>query len=186
MDPQQKPPDLDAQGQPVSTKPPDLDSSGVPVVESKPGATQPTEEPGMLSKAYHWFTDPLTTIPSDIAHTAGDAMTEHTLDESPTWAKIRGFGAGALQGIGDLVSQATSPFSLGTAVLTGGSSLAAKSGLPALANAMKYGAAALSAPVAAHGAAGVGRYAFDPTMTGGELANSATELAAGLGGMAGA
>jgi hypothetical protein len=67
-------------------------------------------------------------------------------------ASIEGFGAGALQGIGNLLSGLTSPLNIATTALTAGSGLAGKAGLEGIAEALSLGSKIAAAPTMAHGA----------------------------------
>lgn len=186
---------------PQEEQTPTFDLSNLP--DDKKTVTE--EKPNFLSRAYHWWADPLTTIPSDVARTMGQAATDpntikagtpfyHSVMSAmgipealtPTPEHMAGFGAGAMQGLGDLASQATSPYSLATMLLSGGSGYAARKGLPAIAQAMKYAGAASGAPIAAHGAYGVGNWTVNKDVPTSELMNSLAELGAGVGSMAGA
>lgn len=126
---------------------------------------------------------PLTIAPSDFAKHVGDSMTEHSLDESMLGSQLRGFGAGALQGLGDLVSGLTSPAGIATTLLTAGEGTALKAGLPTIAKALGYGAKAAGGLYAAHGAGEVG----EGTMEGdwGRVGRGITEVAGGTLGMRG-
>lgn len=57
-------------------------------------------------------TTPLVPQVGQAADSAAQAMTTPKLDESPMMAKLKGFGAGALQGAGHLISDQTSPLNL--------------------------------------------------------------------------
>lgn len=121
-------------------------------IDFEPIDFEPEEpEPGMLSRAWTRLSQPLTTLPSKAAKAVADVIDQPSLTRSPTMARIAGFGAGALEGIGDVVSGFTSPVNLGTAALTGGASMAAKAGLPAIARAATYGARGAGAMMAGAG-----------------------------------
>ncbi len=94
---------------------------------------------------------PLTTVPSQFAKSVGDVIDTRHLDDSVFGSQLRGFGAGALQGVGDLVSGLTSPVNLATTLLTMGQGTAAKMGLGTIAKGLGYGAKAAGALTTAHG-----------------------------------
>src|SRR5678815_3585245 len=117
-------------------------------VDDDPNWQDDVEAPSLWQRA----NTPLITAPSDIARNVGDRMTEHSLDESMFGSQLRGFGAGALQGVGDLISGMTSTAGLATTLLTMGEGTAAKAGLSSIAKALGYGARGAGAAYAAHGA----------------------------------
>lgn len=63
---------------------------------------------------------PLVPQIGEAADSAANSITEPSLNQSPAMASLKGFGAGALQGAGHLVSGMTSPMSLGITAATGG------------------------------------------------------------------
>lgn len=106
------------------------------------------EEPSLWERA----NTPLTTAPSEIAKNIGDVIDQRSLDESVWGARLKGFGAGALQGLGDLISGMTSPAGIATTLLTAGEGTALKAGLPQIGRALGLGAKAAGGAYAAHGA----------------------------------
>lgn len=56
-----------------------------------------------------WSEKPLVTFPTRVARDIGDRLTEPSLDRGKTEAQLRGFLAGALEGIGNLLTDATIP-----------------------------------------------------------------------------
>lgn len=70
------------------------------------------DNPSLLSVLLSRATSPLTTAPTDLSNQAATAITTPHLGESPMAARLKGFGAGALQGVGKLASGMTSPLSL--------------------------------------------------------------------------
>lgn len=70
--------------------------------------------------------------------------TEQFAAEHPIIGRVGNFAA-------DLLSSLSSPINLGMAAATGGASMAARAGLPAVAKGLSRGSRALSAPVAAEG-----------------------------------
>src|SRR5678809_1125944 len=115
--------ELDDDGNPVQA----LDDDGNPISNpvTKPiptPVTTPTVKPqaqpeqGILSRAWHAISDPLTDAPSRFASSVADSLDAPNLNRSPMAARIQGFVGGALQGIGDLVSGLTSPINLATTV----------------------------------------------------------------------
>lgn len=195
---QQKPPDLDANGQPIiDNKPPDIPAetkdglNDLIINENKP------PQQGMLSKVWDKLSSPLWEGPSRAAKAIGDFVDKPQLpvdvfgDNSMLGkvedfgnvgrATMAGFGAGALQGIGDTLSSFTSPIDLGATLLSGGSSLAAKAGLKTVSRGLSLGSRAASIPVALHGAGNI----VNPESTLGERGQGALELAGGVLGMRG-
>src|SRR4030095_3325935 len=153
-------------------------------------AVQPVEEPepsGFFSRAWHAVSDPLTDAPSRFARSIGDYIDQPSLATSPTGeggigdylreraAMVKGFGAGAMQGVGDLVSGFTSPLNIATTLATGGASTAAKAGLPQIARGLSLGSKALAAPVILHGAGNV----LSPESTLAERGQGLVEMAGG-------
>ena len=63
---------------------------------------------------------PLAPQPGQLADKAATAITTPTLSQSPTMAKLKGFGAGALQGAGHLLSDMTKPLNIGIGAASGG------------------------------------------------------------------
>lgn len=132
-----------------------------------------------LSSAWQTLSTPLWEGPSRFAGEVAESIDQPSLERSPMMARLQGFGAGALQGIGDLVSGLTSPINLATTALTGGSATAARAGLPAIARTMGIGARGAGALTAGHGAGEI----LDPESTMGERGMGAVELAGGALGM---
>jgi hypothetical protein len=175
---------------PVETKPP---SELQQLITSK---YQPPEQ-GMLSKVWDKLSSPLTTIPSQIVKPIADyidrpidggaffdpntAMGKYEQFGKNLNAGIRGFGAGSLQAVGDIISGLSSPIDLAATALTGGSNLAARAGLKSIAPALSTAARLTSAPVVAHGA--INTLSPDSTLT--ERATGLMEIAGGSMGMRG-
>lgn len=149
-------------------------------------------EPSMLSKALDTISEPLTDAPSRFANTVSQYMTDpnqQIMQETGqggmhdyfanTLAKLRGFEAGAVEGVGNLASSLTSPINLATTALTGGSSMAAKAGLPAIARGLLLGAKGAGLLTAGHGASNV----ISPESTMGERGQGLVEIAGGITGM---
>src|SRR4029453_12177005 len=90
-------------------------------------------------------------------------------------ARMKGFGAGALQGIGALESGFTSPLNIATTLPTGGASTAARAGLLQVARGRSLGSKALAAPVILHGAGNV----LSPGSTLPERGQGLVEMAGG-------
>lgn len=74
--------------------------------------SQKKDEPSLWSK----LNTPLIDIPSRVASQAADIIDKPSLNRSVGRAQLEGFTAGATEGIGDLISDTTTPLSL----LTGG------------------------------------------------------------------
>lgn len=160
--PQQKPPDLDTNLQPIQTKPPDLDEGGNIV----------PEEPSLLGKAWSAISTPLITKPAEWAHQYAQELTDP--NTHPGW--LKSFGAGALEGAGNLLSESTSPVNLALMAATGGESAAAKAGLPQIARLLNIGGKVAGVPTALHGAGTI----FDPNTSWGEKGMGALEVAGGM------
>jgi hypothetical protein len=139
----------------------------------------PTQQPSMLGGIWDAISQPLTTLPSEFASGLADYIDRPSLERSPLRAQIEGFGAGALQGLGDVISGFTSPIDLATTALTGGGSMAMKAGLPQVAKLASMGGKAAGALTAAHGAGNV----LSPESTLAERGFGLAEMAGGVGGM---
>jgi len=174
----------------------DVDWEDVPT--TTPITTTPTtpvvpEEKGLLGRGWDMISEPLTDAPSRFIRSFSGDIDAPSLSMAPTGeggvsdylkttlAKAKGFGAGALEGVGDLVSGLTSPINLATAILTAGQGTAAKAGLPAIAKAVGMGAKAAGGLTAAHGASNV----LDPDSTLADRAMGGVEMAGGVLGMKG-
>lgn len=59
-------------------------------------------------------TTPLSNAPSQFIDKRADEFDKPSLNRSPMRARLEGFSAGAAQGVGDLLDEATSPLSLAT------------------------------------------------------------------------
>ena len=136
---------------------------------------QQVEQPeSMFSRGWKAISEPLTDLPSKFASSVADYIDAPSLERSPMMARIQGFGAGAIQGLGDIASSLTSPINLATTALTAGSGMAAKQGLSTIAKGLSIGSKIAAAPMVAHG----GMQVLDPE-------TSLTEKGFGLAEMAG-
>ena len=108
------------------------------------------EEPGMVGRAWDALNKPLVDL-SPAANRAADYVDAPELDDTGWGARLKGFGAGAIQGLGDVVSSLTSPLELGLAAASGGSSFAAKRGLSGVAKGLAAAEGILGAGETAHG-----------------------------------
>jgi hypothetical protein len=133
----------------------------------------------MLGGIWDAISQPLTTLPSEFADTIANYIDRPSLERSPLRAQIEGFGAGAVEGLGDVISGLTSPIDLAITALTGGSSMAMKAGLPAIAKGLSIAGKGAGGLVAAHGAGNV----FSPESTLAERGFGLAEMAGGVGGM---
>lgn len=97
-----------------------------------------------LKNAWNTANEPL--VPEEPVRRLGEQMTTPHLDESPTWAKLKGFGAGALEGL----RQQTSPVNIVSNLAT---MIPAASMISRGVKAARGGAALLEAPQAAHAVA---------------------------------
>ncbi len=134
-----------------------------------------------VGKAWDFINAPLWEAPATTTRGWAEDITDprNRLDEKGNVRNLHplaSFGAGALEGIGNLVSGLTSPLNLVTTLATGGASAAAKTGFPAASRALGITGRTLSAPVIVHGA----QTAFDP-----DPERSMMERAFGVAEMAG-
>lgn len=159
-------PDIDIQGLP--------DQSDSPLI---PSVSPVVNEPSLWER----ISVPLTDAPSRWATSIADSIDMPSLERSPLMARAQGFGAGALQGLGDLVSGLTSPINLATTLLTAGSGTAIKAGMPGLAKIASLGAKGAGALTAGHGVGEV----VSPESTMSERGMGLTEIAGGVLGMRG-
>lgn len=90
--------------------------------------------PNPLYSAYQWATTPL--VPQSAIQPAQQAMTTPRAGESPAWAQVKGFGAGALEGLRGLTSPAQ---------LAGLAALGMGGGAPTMGRAVEAAPEALSA-----------------------------------------
>lgn len=146
---------------------------------SAPVSAEPPKK-GWLSSAWDTLTEPLTTAPSELA--SGIANRIDTPDADSTgsfWdinkARLKGFAAGATEGVGDVVSSLSSPLSLATIGLGGAEAAAAKSGMRSVAKLANIGQRMASIPDVASGAEDIYE---------GNYGRGLTELALGAAGMA--
>jgi len=108
---------------------PEEDTSvSTPPVHFTPDTPTEERDTGLLGR----LTQPLTTAPSRIAGGIAEYIDQPSLERSPMRARIQGFGAGALEGLGDLISGLTSPLDLALLATTGGAAGAARKGLTGL------------------------------------------------------
>lgn len=142
-------------------------------IDFQPIETQPKKS--MLGRGWDLISQPLWTAPAEAAAAKADYLTNPVLNESPYWAMAKGLAAGSLEGLGNVVSGFSSPINLATMGLTGGSSIAARAGLPAIAKALSIGGKTAAAPMIAHGAGEV----LSPESTLGERGFGLAEMAGG-------
>lgn len=159
------------------------DESSEPIQSaiSTPVAKVNEPKPKTKSNIFGKLTQPLTTAPSEFATSVADYIDAPSPDRSPMMARIAGFGAGALQGIGDLISQSTSPVDLATMALSGGSSIAAKTGLNAVSRGLRTAARIPSTGMIVSGAEKV----IDPNSELSDRGTGLAEIAGGVIGMRG-
>lgn len=134
---------------------------------------EPEEDTG-LYKLWKTATTPLWTMPSQAARHISSGMNAG-LNDSVPYAQLKGFGAGALEGLGDLASGFSSPLNLATMLASGGSSLAGKAGLSGLMRLLDLAAKGAGSVNIAHG----GYQIANPESTGLERIFGAAELAGG-------
>lgn len=157
----------------------------LPVQEPVTPETQP--EKGWLRKAWDAISTPLTEKPKEVGQGVSDYITEPSLATSPTGqggihdylagvnARMKGFYGGAAEGVGNVVSDLTSPLNLALTLATAGEYGAGKAGLSQIARLMRIGQKAASIPVAAHGA----YETFRPDASLGERGMGLVEMAGG-------
>lgn len=159
----------------------------------------PRPRPSALSRIWEAMSTPLTDLPSRIGRSAANLMDDpnavpeenylspdNPLSGLETFGRgvnknIRQFLAGSTEGAGNLISSMTSPIDLGAAALSGGSSLAARAGLPTAAKGLRGLSGAMSAPVALHGASSIYEGATEGDLA--QMGQGALELAGGAAGM---
>jgi hypothetical protein len=145
----------------------------------QPVVNTPTpEQPSMLSSAWDAISSPLWEGPSRFAKSVSEYM-QPSNDASPLQASLQGFAQGATEGVGDLLSSFTSPIDLATTALSGGSSMAMKAGLPAIAKGLSMGGKAAGGLTALHGAGNV----LSPESSMAERGMGLAEMAGGVAGM---
>ncbi len=130
-------------------------------------------EPSLLERA----TSPLTTIPSEFARSISQYMDIPTKEGRVH--PLAAFGAGAVEGLGDVISSLTSPADLAATVLGFGAYGAAGKGLKRTAEALRRGTQAVSALPVVHGA----KTAVDTDKTAAERASGIAEAAGGAAGV---
>ena len=141
-----------------------------------------------------WINKPLWEGPSKAAHYISDEINEQTMRNAASgrWdAEIglnnptfRGLYSGMLEGAGDVLSSFTSPLNLATLGAVKGAGLLARTA-PMAGRALGIGGRALSAPVAAGGAAGVyEELTGDEPIDWTRLGMKTAETAGGLAGLA--
>ncbi len=119
-----------------------------------------------IKKPSFWdrINEPLTDAPTRAGKFLASKMDQPTLDSSPTgndsWsdtlkkmnAMVKGFGAGATEGLGDLATRMTSPLELGMALASGGASMARRGGLMGLSRGLEAANMLASGAETIHGA----------------------------------
>jgi hypothetical protein len=152
----------------------------VPIQQTNPALTDRNSpefqgDSNPLVRGWHAISDPLTDIPSRIAKSVGDYIDSPSLTRSPMAARVQGFGAGALQGLGDVISGMTSPINIATMGAGALEKSALLEGMPQLARMTNIGGRVAGGLTASHGAAGV----LDPNASLSDRAFSLAELAGG-------
>jgi len=139
---------------------------------------QPQE--GIISRGWRMLSEPLTDLPSRAARAVSDKVSglRRTTD-NPLLAGFIGAVEGGLEGLGDVVTDFTSPINLATAAATGGSSVAAKRGLTTIANTLGRTGQAAGALTAGSGV----EQMIDPESTLSERAMGLAQTAGGIAGM---
>jgi hypothetical protein len=133
-----------------------------------------------MPSIYDRLSEPLTTAPSRGARMISPYIQDPNADPTQQMFLVpRAFLAGATEGAGDVLSNMTSPINLSAMALTGGSSAAARAGLPAISQGLRTGSRVLAAPVAAHGV----QTMVDPRSSMSDRAFGLAEAAGGTAGM---
>jgi hypothetical protein len=166
----------------------EFDIEEFPVEQSATTQQVTTFPPSTAGKIWSALSEPLTTAPSEFARSVSQTLTDPNEAimlptgqggfrdyMANTLAKLRGFEAGAAEGVGDLISEFTSPINLATTALTLGSGTATKLGLPQAARLLNIGSKVASLPTMAHGAQQI----FDPETSLSEKGFGLAELAGG-------
>ena len=105
------------------------------------------EEKGWLSKAWNTISEPLTDAPSRFAKSISEYIDPEQGTSGP-----RAIASVGIESLGNVISGLSSPLNLATAAMSGGTSLAAKAGLPAIARGLNLGTKLAGAGMTAHGA----------------------------------
>ena len=107
-------------------------------------ASTSVEEPSFLRRAWNELNQPLVNLPNN-------ELDAPRLNTPVPYARLKGLGAGVVQGIGDVVSSLTSPVNLATSLLTLGSGTAAKVGMSNAARLLGLGSRYSGIPMALGG-----------------------------------
>jgi hypothetical protein len=150
-----------------------------PAAPVAPPPKPPVDTRGTLRKVWDAANKPLTTLPSEVAGKVADSIDSPSLDRSPFAAQVEGFAGGVTQGIGDLMSGFTSPINLAGMLASGGSSMAAKAGLPTIAKGLTAAGNLANAAQIPSGAMKV----INPNSTWGERGQGLVEIAMGASGL---
>jgi hypothetical protein len=163
---------------------PDATEDDILKLAAEKEATPHQSGQSTLGKVWEWANAPLTDAPSRVAKAAADKIDSPSLDRDPLTAKLEGFKAGAVQGLGDVASSLTSPLNAGLTLLGLGGEAAGARGLLGISRAARGAEAALSAPLVAEGA----KNAVEGVSEGdyGKLGAGALEAAGGALGVKGA
>jgi hypothetical protein len=219
------PNDFEFDFKPEPTQPKSYAPGGINEMLQREFQPQPEDDRSLAGKAWDAAFTPLWEAPKRWGQEASKAVLDRTgsnLAYQPKgdnswedWWKTKnqqaiGFGAGAMEGIGDVVTSFSTPADLAEMALSGGSYLAGKSALKgarAVGRAVTAGDAARQAMMAnkmataanklntaervasalplAHGVQGVYQGVTDPNKTWGDVGFSAAEAAGGALGMKG-
>lgn len=196
---------LDDNGSPLFDTP---NPTPAPVLTMSSNRTAPSELEQMIMNEYNpqpqqsglsriWsaLSTPLTDAPSRVAGSLANWIDKPRLPSdnfdgflgsiedagNALNDRVRGFGAGAVQGIGDMLSQMTSPVDLATTLATMGSGMAAKQGLSGTARGLNAVARAAGAGAAIHGGSNIYEGATEGDL--GKMGMGAVELAGGAAGV---
>lgn len=146
---------------------------GIPMQADIPEPPQ-----SIFGKGWDLINEPLIKAPQGVRDSI-EGMDAPTLDATPDDAWWKGLRGGMASGATDVLESLTSPVNLATALLSGGSSIAARAGSGALARGLSTAARAPSLATAAHGA--IETFGEDKTLP--QRAMGIAEMFGGYAGM---
>lgn len=149
-----------------------------PSVTNQPPANVEPEKP-WYQRAWNTVNTPLSNAPSRFAQSISNWIDPEDPIKGRSTGGIRGISSAFIEALGGIGDAATSPLSVGTAGLGTTANIAARRGLPLIADAANTAFRGSGAVTAAHGASQI----VDPNATWAERAGGLAEL---VGGGAGA
>jgi len=173
--------------QPLDIQP--FTKPNIPPPKEGPPTTEESQKPSNFAiDIWNRLSEPLTDAPTRFAKQVSDYMTDPNQSImlpngqggfhdyiAGTLARLRGFEAGATEGVGNILSSLTSPINLAATAATMGEEPLAKAGYENLARIFNLTGKATGVPVMAHG---ISRIA-DKDADWGERAEGLAELAGG-------